>query len=320
MASLSGVDIEITSNQAGQVGLLVSRKLNVYDCYIHGASGDGVYFRSVAASSEAPYFCRFDSVWMKHNGGNGCTLTENCNGNQFINCQWSSNDGHGFHQVLTGNGQPAAVYNTIIIGGQAAYNRLHGLFFESGSNSQVYGTYAEYNSDIDGGNPKTGAYKNVQLGPGVTRSFMSLGEQGTDINIEQTVGLNTGLTNRVSVGGSLITPYTDINLGTENIGTGKTVTFRGAADCVHEIRYRETTSDRLRWKYDGGTNSLTLDAWTGSSWVTAFTVTRDGTISFFGGAPNAKQTVSGSRSSGAALESLLAALANFGLIVDNSSI
>lgn len=319
LAQLSGVDIDFTSDEGGQVGVLISRKLNLYDSYIHGAPGDGVYFLSVAPSSEAPYFCRFDSVWMKHNGGNGCTITENCNGNQFINCQWSSNSGHGLHQVITGNGQPTAVYNTVVIGGQAAYNAMHGLFFESGSNTQVYGTYAEYNSNADGGNPKTGAYKNVQLGASVTRTFMSLGEQGTDVGIEQTIGLNTGLTNYVSVGGSRITPYGNIDLGTENVGLGRSITFRGAADCVHEIRYRETTSDRLKWKYDGVTNTLTIEAWTGSAWVTALAVTREGRLAFFDGVPQAKPTVGGSREGNAALGSLLSALANLGLVVDNTT-
>ena len=320
LASLSGVDIEITSAEAGQVGLLITRKLNVSDTYIHGAPGDGVYFRSVAPSSEAPYFCRFDSVWMKHNGGNGCTITENCNGQIFYNCQWSSNSGHGLHQLITGNGQVAAVYSTILIGGQAAYNDLHGIYFQNGSNNEIYGTYAELNSDVDGGQPKTGAYKNVQLGANITRSRMFLGEQGTDIDIELTIGLNTVIDNFVAIGGKVLTPSNSIDVGVENVGSGKAVVFRGAANCVHKIAFRETTADRVRFQYDGATNNVTFDAWTtGNAWSTVMTITRDATVSFFGATPQGKQTVSGSRGGNEALASLLTALSNLGLITDSSS-
>lgn len=42
-------------------------------------------------------------------------------------------------------------------------------------------------------------------------------------------------------------------------------------------------------------------------------------LGFFGSAPNTKQTVTGSRGGNAALQSLLSALANYGLVVDSSS-
>lgn len=320
LAEVSGVDIEITSAEAAQVGVLITRKLNMADAHVRGAPGDGVYFRSVAASTEAPYFCRFDNVWMKANGGNGCTITENCNGTIFINCQWSSNGGHGLHQTITGNGQVAAVYSTILIGGQAAYNDFHGLYFAAGSNNEVYGTYAEQNSDIDGGNPKTGAYKNVQLGTSITRSRMFLGEQGTDIEPELTIGLNTVIDNFVAIGGKVLTPNNDLSMGFENVGSGKDIVFRGASNCVHHISFRETTSDRLRFTYDGVANALVLEAWTtGSAWTPAITVSREGAVAFFGATPQAKQTVTGSRGGNAALASLLTALANLGLITDSSS-
>lgn len=44
-----------------------------------------------------------------------------------------------------------------------------------------------------------------------------------------------------------------------------------------------------------------------------------GTLGFYGHAPAAKPTVSGSRGSNAALASLLTALAGLGLLVDSSS-
>jgi hypothetical protein len=321
LAFMSGLDIQITSGEAGQVGVLITRKLNMSDVYIHGAPGDGVYFRSVSSGTEAPYFCKFDGVWMKSNGGNGATITENCNGTLFINCQFSSNGGHGLHQTISGNGQPAAIYNTIVVGGQVAYNGFHGLYFASGSNNEVYGTYAEQNSDVDGGNPKIGAYKNVQLGPNVTRSCMVLGEQGTDISPELAIGLNTVIGNFVSIGGRVLTPYNDVDMGYENTSDGKNIVFRGAANCVHQIIFRETTADRLRFKYDGVANNLTLDSWTtGNTWVNVLTVSRDGTIAFFGATPQAKQTVTGSRGGNAALASMLTALANLGLITDNTTV
>lgn len=319
-AAISGIDFEITSTEPGQKGILITRKTNLADCYIHGATSDGVYFLSVSPNAEAPYLNRFDSVWMKFNGGNGATITENCNAMIFVDCQWASNGAHGLHQFVSGNGQPTVAYNTVIIGGQTAYNDFHGMYFQHGSNTQVYGTYAERNSDIDGGNPKTGAYKNVQLGAGITRSRLFLGEQGTDVDVEQTIGLNTVTDNFVSIGGKVLTPSNTIDMGVENVGSGKSIVFHGALDCVHEIRFREVLTDRLRWKYDGVTNNLTLDAWNTTAWVNALTVTSNGTIAFFGGTPRAKQTVTGSRGGNAALASMLTALANLGLITDDTTV
>lgn len=323
LTQISGIDIEVTSNEAELVGVLVTRKLNLCDSYIHGAPGDGVYFRSVNASNEAPYFCQFDSVWMKNNGGNGCTITENCNAIQFMNCQWSSNAGHGLHQISTGNGQPPAVYNTILIGGQAAYNQLHGIYIESGSNTQVYGTYAEYNSGLDGGNPKTGAYKNVQLGTNVTRSHVVLGEQGTDTDLSSCVGLNTVTGNNVSVGGSTLTAYSSIALGYQGVGTGRTLTFNGGGACEHHLGFKEGSADIFRVRYNGAPaspqNELLFESYLSPSWTEIIKMTNNGRLSFFGGATQTKQSVTGSRGGNAALSSLIAALANLGLISDNTT-
>jgi hypothetical protein len=150
---------------------------------------------------------------------------------------------------------------------------------------------------------------------------MVLGEQGTDISPELAIGLNTVIGNFVSIGGRVLTPYNDVDMGYENTSDGKNIVFRGAANCVHQIIFRETTADRLRFKYDGVANNLTLDSWTtGNTWVNVLTVSRDGTIAFFGATPQAKQTVTGSRGGNAALASMLTALANLGLITDNTTV
>lgn len=66
-----------------------------------------------------------------------------------------------------------------------------------------------------------------------------------------------------------------------------------------------------------GTNVTLTNAY--ALWVDDGAVRLDGNVGFFATAPAAKQTVTGSRGSNAALASLLTALAAYGLITDSSS-
>lgn len=320
---MSGMEVQINSGQSGQVGILVTRKTYMSDVYVHGAPSDGLYFRSVNSSTEAPYFCRLKSVWSKNNGRDGCRVTENCNANLFLNCQFANNTGHGWHQVAEGNGQPAAIYNNVIVAGQASYNSLHGLYIESGSHLEVYGTYTEFNSQTDGGEPKTGAYKNLQIGANATRCIAILGEQGTDVNPETAVNVGTNVTNVVRIGGLLVSSLDNTTLGYQNQGSGKSLTFNGTAAAQHQVMFREGTSDIFRILYNGTpaspANELLFQSYNASAWTEIMKMTNNGRLSFFGGTTQTKQTVTGSRGSNAALASLLTALANLGLITDSTT-
>jgi len=319
LVSLSGAEIEVTSLQSGQVGVMITRKVHMSDIYVRGAPRDGIYFRSVNASNEAPFFCHLDKVWSKSNGRDGCRVTENCNANIFVHCQFDSNGAHGWHQVAESNGQPAGLYNNILIAGQASYNQNHGVYVENGSHLQLYGTYTEYNSQADGGNPKTGAYNNLQLGVNVTRSNIVLGEQGTDTGLSDCVGLNTVTGNNVSVGGSVLTASSGLSLGYQNVSSGRSITFEGAPDCQHTVLFREALADRNRLRYDGASNSLLIEGWSGSGWVEVQRITTSGALGFFGSAGVPKPTVTGSRGGNAALSSLITALSSLGLVTDSSS-
>jgi hypothetical protein len=66
-----------------------------------------------------------------------------------------------------------------------------------------------------------------------------------------------------------------------------------------------------------GTNVTLTNAY--ALWVDDGASRFDGNVGFFATAPAAKQTVTGSRGSNAALASLLTALAAYGLITDSSS-
>lgn len=320
---MSGMEVEIDSAQSGQVGILITRKTYMSDVYVHGAPSDGLYFRSVNSSTEAPYFCRLESVWSKYNGRDGCKITENCNANLFLNCQFTNNTGHGWHQVAEGNGQPSAIYNNVIVSGQVSYNSLHGMYIESGSHLEVYGTYAEFNSQTDGGDPKAGAYKNLQIGANATRCFIVLGEQGTDTNIDTAISIGTNVTNLVRVGGLLISSLDNTTLGYQNQGSGKSLTFNGTAAAQHQVMFREGTADIFRILYNGTpaspSNELLFQSYNASAWTEIMKMTNNGRLSFFGGATQTKQTVTGSRGSNAALASLLTALANLGLITDSTT-
>ena len=321
-AAIDDILITFSSAEVGQVGVLATRRVDARGLRVQGAPSHGVLLRSIAPSSECPYFSTFTDCVFKGNGGSGFLITDTVNGTLFLNSQFTSNALHGLHQKLQGYaGQNQAIYNTTVIQGQAAYNDIDGIFFENGSNCHVYGTYAEFNSDADGGNPKTGAGKNVRLGVNVTRMNIFIGEVGTNVDPHLTLGVSTGsTTNSVYLGGSRVTPYENINIGLENVGAGRALTFQGALNCKHTLLFRETTNDRHRLLFDGATNDLSIDAWTsGNSWVTNLAFARDGGIGFYGTAPIPKPTIAGSRDGNAALESLFTALANLGLITDSSS-
>jgi|GEM_PF-1258209 len=323
MVTLRGFQVVFESGDPDQDGLLITRKLYTSDLFINGAPRDGVVFRSLNMSTEAPYFCRLVTTWSKNSGRDGCRLTNNCNANTFEDCQFDSNGAHGYNEVLVDNGQPTGVYSNRLTGGQASYNQLHGIFKQAGAHLEVFGTYAEFNSAVDGGNPKTGAYKNLQLGTNATRCFIVLGEQGTDIDLDQTVGLNTNTSNFVSIGGQVLTPNARMRLGYPGVGTGREIVFEGAGGCTHQIVFREGATDIFRIRYNGTPsapdNELVFEAYfNNTEWREVLKFTNNGRLSFFGGPTAAKPTVTGSRGGNAALGSLLTGLAALGLI-DNQS-
>jgi len=180
-----GVDIDIQSAVTNVNGLLVMRKLNMDEVHIHDAPNHGIVIRSGVPTQQAVYFADFRNVWSKGHGASGMRITDNSNANKFELCQFDNNGTHGVHQLLIGlSGVNQAVYSNVFVGGQASYNQKHGMYIQNGANVQGYGFYGEYNSQVDGGNPKTGAYKNLQLGSTVPRCHFVMGEQGTDVDIE----------------------------------------------------------------------------------------------------------------------------------------
>lgn len=92
-------------------------------------------------------------------------------------------------------------------------------------------------------------------------------------------------------------------------------------------RYRRDAAGRQDWgpgnsprdttQYRDGVASLRTDG----SYTIGATLTHLGALAgFFGATPTAQPTVTGSRTTGAALDNLLTALANLGLITDNTTL
>lgn len=319
---LEGFTCDFAGATSG-IGLYVSKKVYARDVFCKNADVDGIYFRSVDQNLEAPYFCYFESVWSKSNGRSGLRITENCNQNYFVNCQFDSNADHGVHEIIILNGQPAALYGNKFESGQTSYNGKHGIYWESGSEHMAINVYQEQNSQDDGGNPKTGAYKNLKFGTSVTRSLVALGSQGTDTDIQDAIGLNTVVSNRVIQGNQQFTPFDSVSFGYENQGSGKSITFEGAAGCTHEQIYREATSNIFRTAYDG-TNSAPLNQylieyWNGSAWEAVIEMRQNGYLGFHNSAPIAKPTITGAKGGNVALASLLTELANYGLVTDSTT-
>ena len=129
----------------------------------------------------------------------------------------------------------------------------------------------------------------------VGTTYISANSSGIDLNH----GGNAAL--RVT---SLTTPVNYIEVQGTTSGTPVQVVTRGTDTNVgFDIRPKGTGTIRLR----GGTGGV------------AQVQVNDTGVGFFTGTPIAKPTVTGSRGANAALQSLLTALANLGLITDSSS-
>lgn len=311
LIQMRGLDIEFTGAETGVSGALITRKQYWDDVYIHGFTDHGMILRPLNVNTEAPYFCRFTSVWSKFNGGSGLRLVDSCNANQFTNCLFDSNGEHGVHQVLIGlSGINQAVYSNDFIGGQASYNQKHGLYFQNGANNRILGTYMEYNSQVDGGNPKTGAYKNLQLGSTVSRMFAVLGEQGTDTDLDQVVGLNTVANNYVSIGGTVLTPLDGLALGYENTGDGRSMEFHGRGGAVHNISFYEAFVPNFHIRYDGtGTNPTNelqfVPADGGVEGTPPIRMRNNGQMGFFGATPVSRPSVAAAATDPATTQALV---------------
>ncbi|MEQ5872801.1 hypothetical protein J4E08_23405 [Sagittula sp. NFXS13] len=291
---INGVEIDATAvTTPGVNGLLVMRKLSMNEVHVHHATSHGIVLRSGLPNQQAVYFADFQNVWAKSNGGSGMRITDNSNANKFELCQFDSNGEHGVHQLLVGkSGVNQAVYNNLFVCGQASYNQMNGIYVQNGANMQLFGTYMEYNSQIDGGNPKVGAFKNLNLGPTASRIYAVLGEQGTDTDLEQGIGMNSQLHNFVSVGGHQLTPNNDLSLGYVNSGSGRKIKMNGFGGCEHALEFHEGTAGATaRLRYNGAPSSpgnevrMEVTADNGNTWKTLWHGRNDGKLSVYGEAP-----------------------------------
>lgn len=318
--SLGGVEIDLSSSaEPGQHGILITRRALLSDVRVHHANGSGIYFRSVNQSTEAPYFSSLYSVFSDYNEDDGIKITENCSGITLYNCETIANGAHGLHTVYVSNGQPLASANIQVYGGQSSYNQKHGIYLENGWHITIAQCYSEYNSAIDGGNPPTGAYKNLHMG-GTSYSHVLLGGQGeASGDLPNCVTLNASTTNFVSYGGYVISSQGSQTFGYNNAGAGINLTLNGAADCQHIIDFRETTINRARLRYDGANNLTVFEVWNGTIWAAALTITNTGHFGFYGATAVSKPTVTGATGGNAALQSLVAALTSLGLITNSTT-
>jgi len=140
-------DLALVYTGAGQAankhGLYVTRKIIAERVLVTGFTYDGVHFYSVDANLETPYFCTMANCRSNTNGRHGLHITDNCNANIFIDCQFSSNTGDGVHHETTG---ATVAHNNIFIGGQASYNGGDGYDFVNGTHLYVFGCYSEFNT------------------------------------------------------------------------------------------------------------------------------------------------------------------------------
>lgn len=151
-----------TGQAANMMGVWVRKKVFMTNVSVDGFTNHGIYFSPSDATAtsnavgtkgtigKAVFFARFDNVWSKNNGGDGCLIRLGANANTFVNCDFSNNGGSGFHHKTDGsddNGNTGSTYGNTILTGQASYNAQYGYYFESGTNITTTGLYAELNQN-----------------------------------------------------------------------------------------------------------------------------------------------------------------------------
>lgn len=164
-------------------GIYVQRGCMLDEVYVNGFTNDGIFFAPRDASEgsasvlgtigNAVFFAQFIKVWSKNNGRDGCRCRMGANANIFINCDFSNNDGTGFHHVTEGG----ATYGNVILGGQCSYNSSYGYHLESGTNVVTAGLYGEFNGSPT--NTNTDGYTNTDydfyIGDNLSRSKIEIG-------------------------------------------------------------------------------------------------------------------------------------------------
>lgn len=137
----------------------------------------------------------------------------------------------------------------------------------------------------------------------------ALTAQGT-VSFDGNVSLGNAGTDTITVVGALVA-QNDVTLGN---AAGDTITITGTATFAQNTTFSGGISTGASSAFSGG-----ISVAGGYAQSTGDFTLPNTNLGFFGAAANSKQTVTGSRGGNAALQSLLSALANYGLITDSSS-
>lgn len=156
-------------------GVRLAFKSRWYSVYVRGFTNDGIWMDTLSGgASGAVFFAHLNDVWSKFNGRDGIRIRAGANACIFTNCDFSSNGSYGLHHLTDG----FATYGNVIIGGQCSYNGSYGYYFESGTDVQAYGLYAEQNGCSTPGNNGT-AYATTSvdfyIGDNISRSHINIG-------------------------------------------------------------------------------------------------------------------------------------------------
>lgn len=179
---IEGFQLNGTATQgAGFHGMYITRKVLMHNVMVNSFTNDGIYLdSSTGTNTGSVFFGEMRNVTSKSNGRDGIRVRFGSNAWMFYMCQFNNNKAYGFHHLTDG----AATYSNIIIGGQASYNSLYGYYFETGTNIQAYGLYAEDNGSPT--NTNTDGYTNTALdtnarqvdfyiGDNCSRSWINIG-------------------------------------------------------------------------------------------------------------------------------------------------
>lgn len=220
---------------AGAAGVAVKAKVDMRNVSVNNYTNDGIYYDTATGGiTGAVFFSKMDGVWSKDNGRDGIRVRGGANADVFINCQFDRNGNVGFHHLTDG----AATYGSIIIAGQCSYNGSYGYYFESGTDIQAFGLYAERNGCTTPGDEATDyttTLYDYYIGDNCSRSWIHIGTIfGPDTGHVRAPsrGLNDSIC--VMHGGQRIYSSTKYMLPTEStaVATISTANATDLASCI----------------------------------------------------------------------------------------
>jgi hypothetical protein len=228
-------------------GIYATRRFLGENLIIQHFGKDGVRFTAGADPGwESPYFSELRHVECAYSGESGVRVMNVANVVMLTQVDTKWNQHHG---ILIAGG-----WNTIVMGGQGAYNVRCGLKVEASFQAHVYAFYAEGNSKPDEVTDPTGEFPEVHFDSGCSQSYAVLGDIDGEVRVDSQDRMI------VYEGGALISNFQttvkgidfgDDGAGDAFIGPASAATRSYGAGADRELRINTTGNIPVRTRVGG---------------------------------------------------------------------